>query len=339
MLRNTFFTWLAMLLPLTAWAEDVVVFRGGKEAKQTLRRTGTIEDYSGAGLVLKTSAGREETIPIERIIEIQSPRSEEETKGDALARAGKLPEAIDAYRAAQRSESRRWVVRRIMARLVSCYEQQGQIDSAGEGFLALLASDAETPYFSAIPLAWRTSAATPTQAKAWLGQTKEPAAVLLGASWLLSGADRPRAIDALTALSTDLDPRIAQLATAQLWRTKLVTASPDEIDRWQAQLEKLPGELRAGPLLVIGDGLLRHNRSEDALLAYLQVPLVYNSRETLSCEGLFSAARIMDKLKRTGDAARLYRELQIKHPSFAEKNDIESRLQALQSTADGQAAP
>lgn len=336
MLRNTFFTLLAMILPLTAWAEDVVVFRGGKEAKQTLRRTGTIEDYSGAGLIIKTSAGREETIPVERVIEIQTPTSAEETKGDALSRAGKLLEAIDAYRAAKRSESRRWVVRRIMARLVSCYERQGQVDLAGDEFLALLAGDAETPYYAAIPLAWRASAATPTQAKAWLGQTKEPTAVLLGASWLLAGADRQRAINALTALTTDLDPRIARLATAQLWRTKQVTASSDEIDRWQAQLEKLPGDLRAGPLLVIGDGLLRHNRSEDAGLAYLQVPLVYHSRELLAADGLLSAARVLEKLKRTDDAARLYRELQVKHPWFADKHEIESRLQAL---TNSQAAP
>jgi tetratricopeptide (TPR) repeat protein len=273
-----------------------------------VRRTGTINDYSGAGLVITTSSGKQETIPAEKVIEIQTPATKDESSGDALKAAGKLDESIDAYRQAKRGESRRWVVRRIVAKLVNCYERNNQFDAAGDEFLALLAGDEETPYFSAIPLAWRTSAMPPAKAADWLAASA-PAAQLLGASWLLSGAERAKASSTLKTLSSDLDPRIAHLASAQLWRISLVTASTDEIARWEQQIERMPAELRAGPLLVLGDALTRTGRSDDALLAWLQVPLVDPQRETLSAEGYRSAAKALEKAGRAEDAARLQREL------------------------------
>jgi tetratricopeptide (TPR) repeat protein len=299
---------LATLAVSQSRAEDAIVFAGGKGGKERVRRTGTINDYSGAGLVITTASGRQETIPAEKVLEIQATSTKEETSGDALKAAGKLDEALEAYRQAKRSEPRRWVVRRIMSKLVNGYELAGQIDAAGDEFLALIASDEETPYFSAIPLAWRTSAMPPTKAQAWQAAS-EPAAQLLGASWLLSGADRAKASSTLKTLSSDLDPRIAHLASAQLWRMSLVTASSNEIARWQQQIERMPPQLRAGPLLVLGDGMARTGKSDDALLAWLQVPLVYPQRETLSAEGYRSAAKALEKAGRADDAARVQREI------------------------------
>jgi hypothetical protein len=71
-------------------AEDAVVFLGGKGGKENVRRTGTINDYSGAGLVITTSSGRQETIPAEKVLEIQSTSSKEEASGDALKAGSKL---------------------------------------------------------------------------------------------------------------------------------------------------------------------------------------------------------------------------------------------------------
>jgi len=327
---------LALFTLSSLRGDDVVTFRGGKEGKQTLRRNGTIDDYTGAGLIIRTSSGRQETIAADRILEIQTTSTAEELSGDNLRKEGKLEEAIQSYREAKRRESRKWVTRRIMASLVACYELRGQIDLAGDEFLAILASDPDTPYFAAIPLAWRTSTldgATADHAKAWLAKANQPAAQLLAGSWLLAGAERARAIASLKALSSDLDPRIAHLASAQLWRTTLVTASPEEMVRWQAHVNRMPAELRSGPLLILGDGLARNEQPEDALLAYLQVTLVYPQRETLAGEGLLSAARTMEKLSRAEDAVRLYRELRNKYPSFAEKHGIEGRIKTLIATS------
>jgi tetratricopeptide (TPR) repeat protein len=316
-----------------AWSDDVVVFRGGREGKQTVRRTGTIRDYSGAGLVIVSAAGREETIPLDRLIEFRTVATDEETLGDSLVAEGKIDQAIDAYRRAKQIESRPWVQRRISARLVGCYEQRGDIALAGDEMLALLRADEESPHFAALPLAWRSSAgdgAHAARAKAWI-TVNEPAARLLGASWLLAGADRQQAINVLTSLSTDLDPRIAQLAAAQLWRTKLATATAADLQRWTTQLERMPGELRAGPLLVLGDVYLRLQQPDDALLAWLEAALVEPQRATLAAEGLLSAAAAMEKQNRTDDAARLYRELASSHPFLAKKHKVDEHLERLEA--------
>ena len=331
--------------PVLSRGDDVVTYLGGKGGKQTIRRTGQIEEYDGQGLVLVTPQGRKETIPLEKLVDFQTTSSPEELSGDQLRSAGQLVEAVETYKKARRAEPRKWVGRRIATRLIDCYDGLGQIDQAGEEFLAIVAVDAETPHFGSIPLAWRTpslsgsglAGPTTTRATKWLAATDQPTAALLGASWLLGGAERAKAIKVLKSLSSDLDPRIAHLATAQLWRTTLVTSTAADAEKWQQQINRMPAELRAGPLLVHGDLLARIDRAEDALLAYLQVPLVYHDRQTLSGEGLLSAASVLEKLKRNDDAQRLYRELLAKYPAFAKQHEVAARLRepGNQGQADG----
>ena len=280
-------------------ASDVVTYLG-KDSKQ-LRRTGTIDDYTGQGLTITLATGRQEKIEAEKIVAIQTPAIAEELSGDGLVQEIKIAQAIEAYQQAKRLEPRKWVARRIMAKLVDCYERQDKIDQAGDEFLAIVAVDSETPHFAAIPLAWRAPSTAPLRAKAWLG-SKNPAAQLLGASWLVAGSDRSAAINTLKSLSGELDPGIAHLATAQLWRTTLVTASTADVARWQQHVERMPARLRAGPSLVLGDALARLDRADDALLAYLQTPLVYSERKTLASEGYLSASRLLEKMGRAEDA-------------------------------------
>lgn len=303
-----------------ASGEDSVTYLGGKEGKQTIRRTGTIEDYSGAGLVLVTPQGRKETIPLEKLVDFQTPTTDEELAGDKLKQAGKITEAIAAYGKAQRAEPRQWVQRRIARSLVDCYDVAGQIDQAGDEFVKIVAADPETPYYGSIPLAWRTATVdgpAVTQASKWLSAPKQPVAQLLGASWLLTAPERAKAIAALKTLSNDLDPRIAHLAAAQLWRASLVTATAADADKWRQQIERMTPELRAGPLLVLGDWYARNDRPDDALLAWLQAPLVYDDRQSLAVQGLLLAGQLLEKLKRQEDAQRLYREVEAKYPALA----------------------
>lgn len=311
---------LVLLRHASANGEDTVAYLGGKENKQTIRRTGTIEDYSGAGLVLVTTQGKKETIPLEKLVEFRTTATDEEQSGDRLKGEGKLKDAIAAYQKAKRAEPRRWVVRRISNSLVDCLDAAGQIDQAGAEFLSLAASDPETPYFGSLPLAWRNpvpEGPAVTQANKWMASSGQPIAALLGASWLLAGPERAKAIGALKTLSSDLDPRIAHLAAAQLWRTQIVTATLADAQKWQQQIDRMPDELRAGPLLVLGDVYARLDQSDDALLAYLQIPLVNSQRQTLAAEGLTSAAKLLEQLQRPDDAARLYREREAKYPALA----------------------
>lgn len=312
------------MLGIVAFADDTVTYLGGKGGKETIRRTGRIEDYSGAGLVLVTTQGRKETIALEKLVDFQTAATAEEQSGDKLKIAGNVAEAIEAYKKAKRAESRQWVIRRISRSLIDCYDNAGQIDQAGDEFLAILTADAETPYFGSIPLAWRSSALegpAVTRAAKWL-VANEPAVELLGASWSLAGAERAKALAKLNTLSNDLDPRVGHLAAAQLWRASLVTATTAEAQKWQRQIERMPAELRPGPLLLLGDCNARNDRSDEALLAYLQVPLMYDDRQVLSGEGLVSAAKLLEKLKRPADAGRLYREVEAKYPAFANRNNV-----------------
>ncbi len=294
---------LAAIAPLAA--EDSVTYLG-RDGKM-LRRTGTIENYSGAGLVLTLANGRQETIEVEKVLTLQTPSTAEETAGDALLAENKIADATTAFEKAKRSETRQWVVRRIRAKLIDCYERLKKLDVAGDEFLAIVAEDSETPYLAVAPFAWRTSDAPPLRAAAWLA-AREPAAQLLGASWLLASPERAAAIKVLKSLSSDLDPHIAHLATAQLWRTTVVTVTQAEAARWQQQVERMPANLRGGPTLIVGDALARLNSSDDALLAYLQTPLVYSERKVLAREGYVSAAQLLKKLGRAEDAARILRE-------------------------------
>lgn len=315
-----------------AQAEDTVVVQAGKNGELRTQKHGTIVDYTGAQLRLQTMLGREEQIPADKVIEIRTTWTPTHQAGDSLRAQGKLPEAIAAYRQAKREETRPWGVRQIMASLADAYLESGQIASAGDEFLGIVASDPTTQFYRSIPLAWRSRPLDPSseaRALTWLKATKFPAAVLLGASWLQAGAHRGEALAALQTLTNDPDARVAALATMQLWRTRIVTVRSDEIQRWQSLVERLPGEVRAGGYFVLGDALARQDDAEAAALAYLQVPLVYSGSRVLSAEALLAAAKLVEGLKRPAQAAGLYREILADYAACPAAEEARLRLEHL----------
>ena len=140
---------------------------------------------------------------------------------------------------------------------------------------------------------------------------------MLGASWLLGSPQRGAALLTLEKLLADrtiTDRRIAALAEIQLWRTKLVTAKVEEIAGWQRVVEQLPAEIRPTGYFFVAEAWARTNQTEQASLAYLQLPLVYGSQRALAAEGLLGAAKQLEKLGRQAQAAELYAELIAKYP-------------------------
>src|SRR5205823_5518275 len=190
----------------------------------------------------RSALGTEETTPAARVVEIQTRWTATHEAGRAARSEGRFDDAIAALRQAKRDESRPWAVRQIMADLVGCYLDAGRIDSAGDEFLGILASDPATRHFDVIPLAWRGIAIdspVESRASAWLAARNSPPAMLLGASWLLA-TRRAEAAAMLEQIASSSDRRLADLATIQLWRTKLVTATSADARHWQTQLEKMP---------------------------------------------------------------------------------------------------
>lgn len=294
-------------------AADTVTYRTGPEpASRVSSVTGTIVDYVGGRLTIRSDAGGQQILLAERIAEIQSDWTPAETTGDQLVREGSLVEAVRSYQQALRDEKRVWGQRQIVAKLSGCYGQMEQFDLAGEAFLRLLRSDPQTHYFHLIPLAWMPHSPTAgmqQRAAAWLANTRDSVSLLLGASWLLSLAPRAAAEQALLRLLTDRDPRVAMLAQAQLWRTRLATAAPDEIAGWEGWLTRLPGDLRAGPYYLIGQAWSAKGSPDKAALAFLRAPILYGTDRRLAAAALLSAGRELEKIGQVQEAAALYGEV------------------------------
>jgi tetratricopeptide (TPR) repeat protein len=325
---------LGIVLVAAAAADDVVIVRA-QRPNARVKKQGEIVDWIGGELRLRGALNREEVIPSSRIIEVQSDWTEAQRQAESLRAAGKVDEAIAAWRRAYREETRPWAGRRIAAELAVAYLETGRADLAGEAFLTILASDPQTDLFAAAPLAWRPvspDSALIARAAAWLGSS-DPAARLLGASWLLATSQRTAAVAALEELTRDDDRRIAAAAEIQLWRTKIVSATPAEITRWQTAAEKVPAELRGVAWYVIGDALARRKKSEEAALAYLRTALTYYRQRAMAADALVAAADQLEALGRAEQAAGLYQEVVSDYSATAAAVQAKDRLARMSEAA------
>ena len=98
-------TVLVALIPLPLAAEDRVVVRG-RRPEERVQKRGEIVDWIAGQLRLRGALDREESIPSERILEVESSWSEAEQTARRLQREQKLDEAITAFYAAKAEESR-----------------------------------------------------------------------------------------------------------------------------------------------------------------------------------------------------------------------------------------
>ncbi|MBN2580531.1 MAG: hypothetical protein JXB10_16215 [Pirellulales bacterium] len=303
---------LLIAFPAPAPAQDAVYLsKGGGRVKVT----GQIEDYGGKGLTLELSGGRTQTYPAAEVAEIETTYTAEQNAGRQAQREGRWKDALVQYQKAMETEQRRWVRRQLLARWVECYQALGEPSRAGEAFLLLVRDDPQTPYFEGIPLAWlprQPNPQTEQLAGQWMARP-EPAAVLLGASYLLTTSQRGAALDQLRKLAADPDKQIALLATAQTWRTDYAQAGDAELDRRSRMIEKLPEPLRAGSYYVLGAARLQRRQYERAALAFLHVPILYPQQRTLAAQALLDAARATEHFDQPA-AARLYRELLQQYP-------------------------
>lgn len=300
-------------------AQDVVRIRGNNGERAIL--TGDIVDYTGDGLLLRPRAGPERTIPVEQVLAVETKRQAPFLEAQAAFTAGRADDALALLRDAMSAESRAWARREIAAEIVRCLQAIGNDPAACEVFLKLISEDPRTPYMDCIPLGWtpdQQSSAVESAAQAWLLDTR-PAAQLLGASYLLLGSRGTEAAARLRNLSLgrEGDSRIALLAVAQLWRTQIPTAPPEEVERWEGTAEKLPLPYRSGPYYVIASAWARHGRADQAATFYLKVGLLCANPRPLVARCLWEAAEALPKTGWEEDAAgveNLRRELKQRFP-------------------------
>jgi tetratricopeptide (TPR) repeat protein len=322
---------IALLLIFSAAlpAQDTVYL--SKNGGGRTKISGRIVDYGGMGLSLELPGGRSLTYPAAEVTKIETKYTPEQIAGDQALQQGRWKDALVQFQKAMESEPRRWVRRQLVARWVECYQALGQPDRAGEAFLLLLRDDPQTLYFACIPLAWlprQPDPRTEQLAGQWMARP-EPAAVLLGASHLLSTSQRAAALDRLKKLATDADRRVALLAAAQIWRTELSRADDDALARWDRTIEKLPEPLRAGPYYVLGSARLQRQHYQQAALAFLRLPILHSHHRALAAQALLEAGQAAEHFDPSA-AVRLYRELLEKYPDQQRAvTEAQQRLEPL----------
>jgi tetratricopeptide (TPR) repeat protein len=294
---------------------------------------GTVLDFNGQSLVLRTESGGEQRIPADRVLAIETTKTAPQQAAEAALENKDFGKAAEHYLAAFREERRAWVQRQIMAAYIECLMNSENPERACVGFQALVKRDPETPYFASIPLRWTPYQPTPEfqrEAISWLQDRENSPAALLGASWLLSTGQRAAAVQALERLSIDPDSRVVQLAQAQLWRTRLVSAGAEDVGDLRKLIDRMPSTLRGGPYFLLGRLLSRQGDSQSAALAYLRVPILYPRDHQLAADALLSAGRELERIGQTGEAATLYREVAQEYPATISAGEAASRLQRLQ---------
>ncbi len=318
--------------PVELKAEDVVILSSDQNAKSQTRIAGELLDYDGEQLVIRLNTGAERTFPSDQVVDIQPERSEEHTLGDeALARLD-FEAALAAYQEARRGATRRWLRELILANMVTCYQNLGQAERAGETFLILIHDDANSPYFDRIPLAWAPQEPSPQlaqQSRSWLRREDMPTAILLGASHLLSTNEQPAALGRLKRLQLHEDPRIAMLAQAQSWRAAVATASERDLQQWQQVIESAPQALRGGPYYVLGQALALQQEPTLAALALLRVPINHPQDRELAARCLFQAAVALERRGQEQEAYQLYRELTEEYANLSWATVAAQRVEAL----------
>ncbi len=300
---------VSVLLAAPLAADDVVILRG--KAGGETRATGQIVDYTGRELSIELPGGTLQRFPAEQVLAVQTQTTAEQARADEQFARGEFAAALTMYRAALDAEPRRWVRRDILAQAVRCYDALARPVEAGTFFLLLVADDPATRHFDCIPLGWVPSqpdAALEQAARQWL-DSDQPAAVLLGASHLLSTSLRPRAVARLGELHTAADPRIATLAEAQRWRVDGRQSTPQQHAGWLRAIEAMPEPLRAGPYYALGQAQAAAGTHEQAALSLLHVAIVYPRHRPLAARATLEAAHALEQLGQADHAARLYREL------------------------------
>lgn len=330
------FLLLTLLFPAAATlGEDRVTYSTGPEDSGRATVTGTIVDYTGQRLVLRAVGGGEQPIPTSRVVSIQTTWPAQKLTADQMLAEQEYDDALNAYMEALRAEPRVWAQRQILTDCVRCLKQLGRIEQAGDAFLRLVQSDPETQDFGLIPLSWQAvqpASQLEQKALAWLPNTSPDTARLIGASWLLSTAHRAQAIETLRSLAARGEKRVASLAEAQLWRTRIAEADDAELRRWENLVEKMPAEIRCGAYFTIGQGLAARGQSERAAVALMRIPILYaDDDRQLAAAALLSAARELEKIGNPVEAVSLYQEILRDYPQTTTASQASARLERLEA--------
>lgn len=316
-------------------ADDIVTLRPANPTAEPTKVRGNVIDYTGQVLTLQTTSGQT-SIPPGKVASVETDYASDVMKAKQLLADGKSSEAARIFNTALPGERRPWVKREILALEALALQNAGRYIEAGNTFLKIVAEDPQTIHFDSLPLAWFSLPPhfeRDRAARQWM-EMSSPYAQLLGASWLLSTSDRSQAIGVLTNLRRSKVPQIALLAEAQLWQTKIVTATQSDVQQWQRQLDAgiLHGAALAGPTLVVGKAWRQLGSDNQAALTLMRPPILYPNQRPVAAESLLQAGRALHSAGQPDEATRVLREAIDQYGDQPARQEAEINLKRIASS-------
>ncbi|MEM8865294.1 MAG: hypothetical protein AAGF31_07060 [Planctomycetota bacterium] len=326
--------YIAMLMCCVAFgiaSADTVTLRPLTRGDRPYSVEGTITDYRGDKVTIKSGRGVTKTYPAGRVLEIDTTWPAEYVAAQQAIEEKAWQTAAKQLTNVIRSEQRAWARRWLVADLLRCRLALGQWEQAGELLIALDTSDPTTRAWSLAPLPWfAADDITPSDARAWLDRPEESAR-LLGAAWLLTTPEQRLARGELRSLARSKRPAIASLAECQLWRLDLVQADARQTDRWEDRLQAIPAHLQAGPQHLLAHVYLRQKRYDDAALIALQAPLTGVAPHRLSARGLLLAAKALSAASHDEEAQVLLEEITTEYADTPQRQDAAALLARIEN--------
>jgi hypothetical protein len=310
---------------------DVLLVRAANGEEKYSRMIGNVVDLTSEHAMFITKGGtREQKITLTRIAEFAPDRSDDEISGRQRLATGEYDSAKAALEKAKSAAKATWQKNEIEALIAQCELGLGEIDAAASRMAALVKDDPDSRLLGYLPLAWVDSFQTPSPANlaSW-AKDESPVLKLLAASWMLSGDKRKEAAAQLEKISSGPSRRLAILAEAQLWRSKLPTARQLDGQRWLERTASFPEDLQAGPYYIAGQAAARTDQPLRAAEAWMRIALMHPYQASLVAESQWQSAKQLERAGATADALSLYEKiasLPESYPKHAEALEALARL-------------
>lgn len=270
---------------------------------------GRIVEYDAEELRLELPDGSQRRVPAGRVVRIDADLPEPAATALRDYSDGRpASESIPELFAAIKQPPPVWVQRLLTASLAGAAFEANRYPAALELVASLSAAGIPPPLIAELPIHWNIVPLPDVAANAAASRLDDPQPLvrLVAASWLVSTAQRARAIAVLEALAADpAAPVIAGLADALLWST-FPPGDQRLVRSWyEPRLERLPIALHVGPLSILAAKSSAARREDEALALLLRIALHYDSPRWIIAQARRDSVDLLRTLGRTDESERL----------------------------------
>ncbi|MGY8747378.1 MAG: tetratricopeptide repeat protein [Pirellulales bacterium] len=303
---------IGLNLPVSAIGQTDIVVTRRQDGAPIVNRKGTITQWTGDSLTL-SSKGVEREIDNDTIIKIETEWGDNYKLGLQEFNSGNPSFAIVQFDEALSSESRPWAKLIIRAKLIEAYQSLEKYPDAIRQFQIILQEDPQTRFLPLAPICWTGSGTVMADTASQLGNSRNSFLQLIGASWMLGSPQRNTGIKILQTLSEDIDPRLKNIAIAQLWRTRL-NVTDKQLKPWEKTVAGLPRDFRAGPYLVLAEAQSRVGQTQPAIVNLMRIPILFPEQKSLVAAALYRAGNLLDNQGESDLAQSILNELVTLYP-------------------------